>query len=256
MPPAGAAVLRVTVPVEDLPPLTVVGFRVSATITGGVTVRFALWTEVPSVAVMVEIACAVTTFVLTVNVALVCPAGIVTEAGTDTTGLALLVSAITAPPVPAGPLSVTVPVDVLPPATVVGLTLTETRASAVMVSVALVELDPTLAIIVAGVDFDTADVVIVNCAVVEPDATVTFAGGEALVLLEDSLTTVPPDGAASLSVTVPVADAPPATVLGEITNELTPTGATSVTVAGALVLVPLLTVNVKVSVPLKPLFGV
>jgi len=41
-PPAGAAALKVTVPVDELPPVTVVGFRLTPLGTAGVTPRLAV----------------------------------------------------------------------------------------------------------------------------------------------------------------------------------------------------------------------
>ena len=67
----------------------------------------------------------VTALVLTVNVALLAPAATVTLAGTLAAPLSL-VSSTCAPPVRAGPLSVTVPVeDCAPPVTLVGFTVSE-----------------------------------------------------------------------------------------------------------------------------------
>ncbi len=43
VPPAGAGPDRVTVPVEELKPFTVVGFKVKDESTGALTVRMALW---------------------------------------------------------------------------------------------------------------------------------------------------------------------------------------------------------------------
>ena len=54
-------------------------------------------------------------------VAVVAPAAIVTLAGTWATAVRLLESVTTRPPAGAGPSSVTVPVDGLPPCTVLGL---------------------------------------------------------------------------------------------------------------------------------------
>ena len=73
---------------------------------------------------------AATALVLTVNVVLVPPAGTVTLPGTVAAGL-LLDRVTGAPPAGAGPFSVTVPVELpveaLPPVTVVGFTPSEER---------------------------------------------------------------------------------------------------------------------------------
>ena len=42
-PPAGAAELKVTVPVEGLPPVTLLGFKASEATVRAVTVRVAVW---------------------------------------------------------------------------------------------------------------------------------------------------------------------------------------------------------------------
>ena len=68
---------------------------------------------------------AVTALVLTVNVALVAAAAIVTLEGTVATDVSLLESATCVPPDGAGPLSVTVPLDELPPITLVGFRVSE-----------------------------------------------------------------------------------------------------------------------------------
>ena len=67
---------------------------------------------------------AATGLVVAVNVAVVAPAATVTDAGTWAAAVLLEVKLITAPPVGAGPLNVTVPVEEVPPSTVPGLTLT------------------------------------------------------------------------------------------------------------------------------------
>ena len=70
---------------------------------------------------------AVTARVVTVNVALVAPAGMVTLAGTvATAGLSLERETMT-PPVRADPLSVTLPVEGDPPLTLVGFSVSEVR---------------------------------------------------------------------------------------------------------------------------------
>jgi hypothetical protein len=62
-------------------------------------------------------------------------------------------------------------------------------------------------------------VLVVKVALVCPATTVTFAGTVAAALLLDNATTVPPVGAAAVSVTVPVEFAPPITALGFSVND-------------------------------------
>ena len=77
-----------------------------------------------------------TALVLTGKVALVAPAGTVTLPATVAAEL-LLDSVTGAPPAGAGPFSLTVPVELLPPVTVVGLTLSELGMGGITVSVAV-----------------------------------------------------------------------------------------------------------------------
>ena len=73
--------------------------------------------------------------VVTGKVAVLALAATFTVAGTEAAPL-LLCSETVMPPAGAGPAMVTVPVDELGPATVVGFTLTDEIASGLMVSVA------------------------------------------------------------------------------------------------------------------------
>src|SRR5438128_11070066 len=73
---------------------------------------------------------AATALVVTVNGALVAPAGTVTLAGTVAAAVLSLDSVTCAPPAGAGPSSVAVPVELLPPVTVGGLTPSEERRTA------------------------------------------------------------------------------------------------------------------------------
>lgn len=122
-PPAGAAPVRVTVPVEALPPTTEVGFTANE-FTPGVTKRLAVFATELKVAEIVIDAALVTATVLTGKLAVVEPDGTVTLGGTVATDVLLLASATTAPVVK---FRVTVPVDEFPPATLVGFSVSDTR---------------------------------------------------------------------------------------------------------------------------------
>src|SRR5438876_5434073 len=97
---------------------------------------------------MLTVVDASTALVLTVNVALVAPAAIVTLDGVLATFVLLLESVTTAPPDGAAPLSVTVPVeDCVPPTTLVGISGREESVGAgggggVTVGAAAVEQPP------------------------------------------------------------------------------------------------------------------
>ncbi len=76
------------------------------------------------------------------------------------------------------------------------------------------------------VDAATALVLTVNVVLVAPAATVTLDGTlAAVVLLLESVTTAPPDGAAPLKVTVPVEEFPPVTLVGFSESDERETGA-------------------------------
>ena len=126
-PPAGAGPLSVTVPVEGLPPTTLVGATPSELnpTASGVTVRGAVRVTPPYTAEIVTAVEPDTGLVVTANVALVAPAATVTLAGTLAAEMLLLDNDTSAPPAGAGPLSVTVPVERLPPTTLEGFTVSE-----------------------------------------------------------------------------------------------------------------------------------
>src|SRR2546430_1664460 len=189
-PPAGAGPFNVTVPVElpveALPPVTVVGVTPGeGRRTGcGVTGALARGGARGVVDVPVAEVDAPTALVVTVNVPLVAPTGTVTLAGTVAAVLSLD-SVTCAPPAGAGPSSVAVPVELLPPVTVVGFTPSEERRTGCGFTVRVaVRVTPLYkAEMVTGVDAATALVVTVNVTLVAPTGTVTLAGTVAAVLL-------------------------------------------------------------------------
>lgn len=135
-PAAGAAPVSVTVPLEGLPPVTEVGFRLMELRRGAVTVRVAFLVTALYVAEMVTAVLVATGFVVTVNFAVVAFAATVTLAGTTATPVLLLVRTTTVPPAGALRLSVTVPVDEFPPVTELGVRVTELMATVFTVKVA------------------------------------------------------------------------------------------------------------------------
>ena len=135
----------------------------------------------------------------------------------------LLLERVTVEP-PVGALlpSVTVPRDVLPPCTLVGLTVRDDNAGAFTVSTA--EVIPPAVIVEVVVD-ETGVVVMVKLAVVAPALTVTLNGTWAAdVRLELSVTAMPPVGAAPVRLTVPVEETPPETEVGEKLTDFTCAG--------------------------------
>jgi hypothetical protein len=123
-PPLGAGPLRVTVPVEGDPPVTLAGLSViaeSVAEPGGVTVSEAVLVTPAYNAEMVTDVEVVTLLVLTANVALLAPAATATLAGTVAAAVLPLIRETAAPPLGAGPLRVTVPIEGDPPVTLIGL---------------------------------------------------------------------------------------------------------------------------------------
>lgn len=157
--------------------------------------------------VTVKVVAAVTVFVVMVNVADVAPAATVTLAGTVPAAVGVDARAITAPPVGAALVRVTVPVTAKPPVTAATFVVIPDIAAAggVTVTVAVpVEL-LVVAVMVAAVLAVTEPAVTGKVAVFVPAATVTETGTLATpALLDERVTTLPPTGALVESVTVPV----------------------------------------------------
>ena len=160
--------------------------------------------------VIVTDALELTALLATVTVAVFWPAATVTEAGSVAAEVLLDPSVTTVPFEPAGEVKVTVAVELAtPPRTDVGDKLTELIAAGLIVYVALVDVPPADAVIEAAVEVLTAPAVNVNVPVVFPEATeIDVADRDIDVLVEDSATVRPADGAAPFKVTVPVMTVP------------------------------------------------
>ena len=217
IPAEGAAPFRETVPVEELPPITLLGLKLKPLTEGGLIVRAAVLVTLYTADTVTDVALA-TGVVVTGNVVVVAPGARVTLAGTWA-ALLLSDSAMTMPVAGAGPFSRTVPVDELPPTNDVGAKLRLVREGGLMVKAA-VFVPLYVADIVTEVLLATAVVVTVNVAVVARAATVTLAGTCAKPLLEDNATAAPPAGAGPFRVTVPVELLPPTKLIGLKPKEL------------------------------------
>jgi hypothetical protein len=118
-PPLPAGAESVTVPMAELPPTTLVRLSVNVASAGagaGLTVNVVVLVTPPYVAESVVDVGVLTTDVAMPNVAELAPGPTETLPGTVTAPLALE-SETTAPPLGAGDVRVTVPIDELPPMT-------------------------------------------------------------------------------------------------------------------------------------------
>jgi hypothetical protein len=141
VPPDGAAALSVTVPVEELPPATVVGLSDSALRVADVErvmLRAANWNVSPSAAESWTVVLSTGNVVIW-KVALVAPAGTVTVAGTLAEPGRLLPRLTLTPPDGAALPSVTVPVEGVPPGTLLGFTLSPVSAGRLGETVSVAE---------------------------------------------------------------------------------------------------------------------
>jgi hypothetical protein len=185
------------------------------------------------VAVIVTGVDTVTDEVVTVNCALEDPTGTVTLPGTLATAGLLLESVTIAQHADTVLLIVTVPVEGLPPVTLLGLSASEETCGpgggGFTLIVSHFVIPPDEAVICDQWPWQhTVLVVIVNVALLAPPGTVTLAGTAATVVSWlESETTTPPAGAAPASVTVPSESSPPVTVFGLMLKEASAPGGSS-----------------------------
>src|SRR6185312_12902188 len=125
-PPEGAGPVKVTVPVEEVPPVTVVGFSVRVLTLAGTSVILPVAEKPLNVAVTVSLELAVTVLDVTVTFCWYCPTGKVTVAGADKLEL---VCKVTVSSAGTGLLSCTLTVSLLPLTSVAGEGVTFTSAT-------------------------------------------------------------------------------------------------------------------------------
>lgn len=148
-PPGPASPLSAMVPVDWVKPATVEGLQLTDASVGMTTVSVVeTWPFM--LPVMTAKVCVATPNVLIVKVAMFCPPGTTTDAGTIATAL-LLVSVTVVPAGLAGPSKVMIPETGFPPATTVGLTFKAESSVARMVSVAVWGVPCNVPVIVAAV---------------------------------------------------------------------------------------------------------
>jgi hypothetical protein len=162
---------------------------------------------------MLEVVLAVTVVVVTEKLALVEPAATVIVDGTVAAELEEARLTVT-PPVGEAWVSVTVPVEVLPPKREAGLRVTVETLTPTIVSTAELLVELPFAAIVALAVAASGVVVTVNVPVVAPPVIVTEVPGLAAELLDERAIAIPAVGAGELIVTVPVEDVPPKTEAG------------------------------------------
>jgi len=241
VPPVGAAAEIVTVQLVLPPDATDVGVHASPVtvvadvVAGGVTVTDAV-PELPfNEAVIVAVWFDATVPAVPVKLPVVAPAATVTDDGT-VRPVQLLDTVTAVPPVGAAAEIVTLQLVLPPDATDVGVhvsPVTVVAAGGVTVTEAVPELPFNDAVIVTAWFDVTVPAVPVKLPVVAPAATVTDAGVVSAVLLSDTVTAVPPVGAAAEIVTVQLVLAPDTTEVGVHVSPVT-VGAGGVTVTDAV----------------------
>src|SRR4051794_26115220 len=158
-PPVSASSVSVTVPVAGVPPAKLAGLTLTLAKSGGgcEMMRSALRIWTPSLASIGKRPQAPGS-VVTVKVADVAPAGMGMLGGTVAKLVFGLVRVPWIPPAGAGPVRVTVPVDVPPPLTVLGLSVSWPSLGGATVRVPLLLVPLAAAVIVTDVFAVTPDV--------------------------------------------------------------------------------------------------
>lgn len=161
---------------------------------------------VPTRALITDVRVAVCVRVVIVTVAVREPAATVTLAGTVATVVVPLDIVTTTPPAGAATDNVTVATEFVPPLTDVGFNVNvDTVIDGLTVRIAVLDTPLYVAVIVVVTAAVSAFPVMTKVAEVAPAGTVTLTGTvAAVVLLDTSVTTAPPTGAADVNVTVPV----------------------------------------------------
>jgi len=211
----------VTVQVLEPPEVTDVGSQTREDTAGiGTMSKEAVWVAAFSAAVSVTVTLVVSELAVAEKVVAVAPAGTVTVAGMINEAL-VSDSMRTLPPDGAGWFKVTVQMLLAGGVIVPGLQArAETATAAVRLKVALWEAPLRVAVTVAVWLVVIVPAVAVKVADVPLAGTVTHAGTVSAKPLPESATILPPAGAAWLSVTVQVVDAPEANVPGLQINEV------------------------------------
>ena len=196
-PPVGAALLRVTVQVEEALEVSEVGLQERLVGTVFVTrLREKVTEEPESDAVMTAVLLVVIVEAVAEKVAEVAPAATVTEAGTVNKAL-FLDRETTAPPAGAGLLRATVQVLLAPEVRAAGVQLRPvSRVGASRLTEKVAVLPATEAVMVAEVLAVTRPELAEKVAEEEPAGMVMEAGTVTRELLLERVTTVPPAGAA------------------------------------------------------------
>ena len=189
-----------------------------AGVVAGFTVSDAVRVTPPNTAEIVDVAAVVTDVVVTVKFALVAPAGTATLAGT-LVAVEFSDSDTTAPPLGAAALSVTVPVEELPPTTLVGFSETTESVGPPPPGGLIVRVP--LVVTLSNVAEICTVVVVVTCAtftgkvvLVWPSGTITLKGTVASTELLLTRLTFEFPGDADASVTRPVTVPGPTMELG------------------------------------------